>query len=384
LEEAVRIHLVSDVPLGAFLSGGLDSSSVVALMRVVTDGPIRTCSMVFQEAAYSEARYAHAVAQAVHAEHYERLITVQDVVNELDRILWAMDQPTIDGINTYFVSQTAREAGLTVALSGLGGDELFGGYHNTFWGVPQVLQALRLAQSLPAGAYLARTVLALIPGRKRWAKVADALTRQPSLASAYLACRGLFAPSEVQALATPDVWYEALKTFDPVQHIADRAANNARSSTFNSQSFSWVSRAELRTYTHHQLLRDTDVMSMAHSLEVRVPLLDHRLVEAVLRLPAATKLNGTGPKALLLRCVGDLLPSMVRERHAKQGFTFPFDVWLRGPLRGCYLEWQQSLKGWLRAGEVAKIQYAYQAGKLHWSRPWALAVLGGWMSAGEG
>jgi asparagine synthase (glutamine-hydrolysing) len=119
---------VSDVPLGAFLSGGLDSSSVVALMRQASGGPIRTCSMTFEEPGYSEAQYARAVADAVGTDHYERVVTADEIVQEFDGILDSLDQPSIDGVNTYFVAQTARQAGLTVALSGLGGDELFGGY----------------------------------------------------------------------------------------------------------------------------------------------------------------------------------------------------------------------------------------------------------------
>lgn len=150
MAEAVRIRLVSDVPLGAFLSGGLDSSSVVALMRQATNGAIRTCSMVFEEAEFSEAPYARAVAEAVSAEHFERVITFQDVKREFENILTALDQPSVDGVNTYFVSQTARQAGLTVALSGLGGDELFGGYPNTFGSVPRIQRTLVLAQSVPS------------------------------------------------------------------------------------------------------------------------------------------------------------------------------------------------------------------------------------------
>ena len=149
LEDAVRSHLVSDVPLGAFLSGGLDSSAVVALMREVTAGDVRTCSMTFEEAEFSEAPYARAVAAAVDAEHVERVVTADEVLGQLDRILWAMDQPTIDGVNSYFVAKTAREAGLTVALSGLGGDELFGGYPNTFQGVPRLMRATALARRVP-------------------------------------------------------------------------------------------------------------------------------------------------------------------------------------------------------------------------------------------
>ena len=164
----MRIRLVSDVPLGAFLSGGLDSSGIVGLMREATTGTIRTCSMVFEEDAYSEAPYARAMAEAVGAEHFERVITAQDLTAELDNIFAAMDQPTIDGVNTYFVSQTAKQAGLTVALSGLGGDELFGGYPNTFAGVPQMMRPLRRAQPMPGGAMLASAAMGLSPQKHRW------------------------------------------------------------------------------------------------------------------------------------------------------------------------------------------------------------------------
>ncbi len=389
LTEAVRIRLVSDVPLGAFLSGGVDSSAVVALMRQATTGSIRTCSMVFEEAEYSEALYARTVAESVGAEHFERVVTADDVVKELDRVLEAMDQPTVDGVNTYFVSQTARQAGLTVALSGIGGDELFGGYPNTFRGVPQMLRALQLAQTVPGGTAVARSTINLLPDRRRWAKVQDGLSRPASSASAYLTRRGLFSPSEVKALVRDDIWETAL-TFDPLQHIAERADNAgdnsasrvtapALSQSKGRPSLSWTSRAELRTYTHHQLLRDTDVMSMAHSLEVRVPLLDVRLVEQVLRLPDAMKKDhGYTSKPLLIQAVGDLLPSSVRQRQAKQGFTFPFAPWLKGPLKPKATAMLAAVqeKNWLQSGAVSSVAEGFQAGRVHWSRIWALAALG--------
>jgi asparagine synthase (glutamine-hydrolysing) len=378
LEEAVRIRLVSDVPLGAFLSGGLDSSAVVALMRKATDGPIRTCSMAFEETEYSEARYAREMSRAAGTEHYERVVTAQDLTGEMDNIFAAMDQPTVDGVNSYFVSQTARQAGLTVALSGLGGDELFGGYDATFKGVPQMLRALRVAWAVPGGGALARSAIRLLPDRTRWARVEDALRRRPTPSGAYLTRRGLFSQAEVEALLTPEVWHEAKTGFDPVRHIAARTGNHVGAAEFAERGFEWTSRAELATYTHHQLLRDTDVMSMAHSLEVRVPLLDHRLVEAVLSLPSHIKASGQGPKPLLVQALGDDLPPMIRERQGKQGFTFPFDKWLRGPLRGEVETLLQSTasNGRLRPQAIEATWRAYLSGKVHWSRPWALAVLG--------
>ena len=375
LEDAVRSHLVSDVPLGAFLSGGLDSSSVVALMREATTGPLRTCSMVFEEAGYSEAPYARAMARAVGAEHHERVITAEEAQKELERVLAAMDQPTIDGVNTYFVAQTAREAGLTVALSGLGGDELFGGYPNTFQGVPRVWRAIRAVHSVPGGARLVRAGLRAAASGSRWAKVADGLARPASAAGAYLTCRGLFAPSEVRALVGPELWAAATEVLDPLRAIGEAGGADT------SDLFGWVSRAELGRYTHDQLLRDTDVMSMAHGLEVRVPFLDHVLVERVLRLPSAAHRNGDRPKALLLAALGERLPEVVRAPRPKQGFTFPFARWLRGPLRERCAEWTLELTGLLRPEGVAAVQQAWAAGRAHWSRPWALAALGGWRAA---
>jgi len=374
LTDALRSHLVSDVPVGAFLSGGLDSSAVVALVRQATTGPIRTCSIVFEEADYSEAPFARSVAKAMGAEHYERVITAADVVAALPRIFQVMDQPSIDGINSYFVSKTAREAGLTVALSGLGGDELFGGYLNTFRGVPRVLQAVRWAQTVPGGAGILRAGIDTFTAQARWSKVRDALARPPSAASAYLACRGLFSPREVQALVTPDLWRVAMGAFDAVRHIADRA----RGSEPASDLFSWVSRAELGTYTRDQLLRDTDLMSMAHSLEVRVPLLDDRLVEMVLRLPDAVKQKGGRPKGLLKEAVGHLLPPAIGARWDKQGFVFPFGTWLQGPLHHHCEGWQEGLGDLLRSDGLARVRETWRAGRLHWSRAWALAALNGW------
>jgi asparagine synthase (glutamine-hydrolysing) len=375
LDDAVRSQLVSDVPLGAFLSGGMDSSAVVALMRGATSGTIRTCSMAFGEAAYDESRYARTVAEEFGTEHFERVISAADVAAEMDNVFAAMDQPTIDGVNTYFVSQTARQAGLTVALSGLGGDELFGGYPNTFRGVPQMRGALARLNAVPLGRRLARRTLRTGIASNRWSRIDHALTDASPEVGAYLARRGLFSAREVQSLVTPDIWDEARRSFQPQSYLTTRT--NLGGGRYVDDPYAWVSRAELTTYTLNQLLRDTDVMSMAHSLEVRVPLLDHRLVEAVVALPQRVKTQGTGMKPLFGAALGDLLPPAVRNRTEKTGFVFPFSDWMRGPLRarlegaldvGLHthlLNHDRALDAWRR----------FQEGRLHWSRAWALAVL---------
>jgi len=372
LEEVVRLRLVSDVPLGAFLSGGLDSSAVVALMRRATQGTIRTCSMVFEEAEYSEARYARAVAEHVGTEHFERIITADDVLKEFDHILYALDQPSVDGVNTYFVSQTARQAGLTVALSGLGGDELFGGYPNTFGDTPKVFRALSLAQAVPMGAALGKTAISFLPNAAKWSRVSDALDRPASLASAYLTRRGLFSPGEVKQLVHADVW--AAAAFDAVDHVAARANGNGVGDTF-----SWVSRAELRTYTHHQLLRDTDAMSMIHSLEVRVPLLDRQLVALLLKYPTMIKTNGNEqPKPLLAKSLEGMLPSIVLNRRDKQGFTFPFAKWLNSEMQSKFHAVTDHVKTTLPINRDTfdHLLSQFAKGEIHWSRVWSIAALG--------
>ncbi|MEM3433084.1 MAG: asparagine synthase (glutamine-hydrolyzing), partial [Candidatus Methanomethyliaceae archaeon] len=370
LKDAVRSHLVSDVPVGAFLSGGLDSSAVVAMMRNVTNGPIRTCSVIFEEKEYNEAQYARAMAERVGAEHYERLITPKDLWEELDNLLGSMDQPTIDGVNTYFVSKIAREAGLTVALSGLGGDELFGGYPNTFGRIPRLERALRLIHRVPMASLLAQKTIVWCGMDNRWRKVTDALGRPVSLASAYLVCRGLFSPREVRALVVPEIWREATAGFDPVQYIMEKADGSA-------YVLQWISRAELGVYTHNQLLRDTDVMSMAHSLEVRVPLLDHRLVEVVLRLPESVQNVGGRPKALLIDALVDELPSLIREPNRKMGFSFPFPIWLKRDLGGTLTEGLIKMTEVLRRLiNVDSYRRFQEINRHHWSRIWAIFVLG--------
>jgi len=385
LLESVRLRMISDVPLGAFLSGGLDSSSIVALMRKVSNGTIRTCSVVFEEKDYSEASYAKAVAEAFETEHYERVITLEDLKAEWDKIFWAMDQPTIDGVNTYFVSKTAKEAGLTVALSGLGGDELFGGYPNTFRGIPRLLKLLKFVQDIPAGQKVAIWVLNNFATNSKFNKLSDALSRPPTLASAYLVIRGLFSLKEAKSLVSPEIWNEAIKDFNPILYISEQAGASLTPNPLQltpAALFNWISRAELRTYTHNQLLRDTDVMSMAHSLEVRVPLLDHVLVEEVLKIPGIVKIDRNKPKVLLISALYGLLPELVAERKDKMGFTFPLALWLGRVAKEASL--LPNEVPFLRKEALKNIIEGFRSGKIGWSRFWSVLVWNEWSKSEVG
>jgi asparagine synthase (glutamine-hydrolysing) len=232
-----------------------------------------------------------------------------------------------------------------------------------------MVKALHVAQRVPAAPFLAQRAIKWFGLDERWRKVADALDRPASPASAYLVRRGLFSPSEVCALVTPEVWQAALQAFDPVAYVRERTDSHL-------DLFRWVSQVELRTYTHNQLLRDTDVMSMAHSLEVRVPLLDHRLVEAVLRLPEWVHRYGYGPKAFLVDALGVDLPLLVRKRRDKMGFSFPFGRWITNEMASFVSDTgalpMNSLSSLLVISEVQRL---FRRKDVPWVRIWALSVL---------
>ncbi len=282
-----------------------------------------------------------------------------------------MDQPTFDGINTFVVSRAARESGLTVALSGIGGDELFGGYPS-FRRVPH-LRRLAMAPNwsrlVAAGA-----VSRLRPDNDQLRKLRRYLVepRRPDLLPERLG-RELFAFEDTAALL-PSV----TGTSD-----TDRAE---MISPANGDAFNAVSHYELSHYTRNVLLRDTDAMSMANSLEVREPLLDHRLVELVASLPGALKSSGGGPKPLLVSAVGHLLPRELLGLP-KMGFTLPFPLWLRGELRSVV---EETLLDPRVGGQVAEILdpkvvtaiwQRHQRGLASWVRPWSLYVLKRWGEA---
>jgi asparagine synthase (glutamine-hydrolysing) len=376
LREAVELHLVSDVPVGAFLSGGIDSSAIVSLMREAGQVPL-TFSVVFAERAFDEAQYARRVAAHYDTQHTEIRLSADDLLAQLPDALGALDQPSGDGVNTFVVARAVRGAGLKVALSGLGGDELFGGYPS-FGRLSRTSQLFREwgRAPRPVRALAARTVEVLGRSSVGAGKVAAMLSSSGQLAQLYPVTRQVLSPRQRHALlgtnGVPDPYVELLESAYRGQPGAGVMAA--------------ISYAEGRTYMHDVLLRDTDQMSMNHALEVRVPFLDHRLVEYVMGLPDSTKQPRGTPKRLLVDSLTHGLPPDVVYRR-KQGFTLPFDEWMRGGLRQLCSDRLDGLaeRGLFRPEAIQDLWSGFLSYRRDatWTRVWILVVLQDWLQRNE-
>jgi asparagine synthase (glutamine-hydrolysing) len=385
LEDSVRAHLIADVPVGLFLSSGLDSS-VIAALAAREQQKIQTFTLTFPGTAYDEGPLAGVVAKDCGTVHTEVPLNGGAILARLDEAVAALDQPSMDGINTYFVSWAAREVGLKVALSGLGGDELFGGYP-TFVDAPRLTKLMRLAWFVPrplraALAPLLRAAIAQRTSPDAARKAVSAWISPDALPHAYYFSRALFAPTELRRLTEPrfrpsTVGADGI-TLEPTWWgWLERSADGARKLE-PAAAISWL---ELRSYMASTLLRDTDSVSMARSLEVRVPLLDTPLVAFVGALPDAARHRAGKPKALLLEAVSDLLPPAILSQR-KRTFTLPWEEWLRGSLRG-RLESSlgnlaPALASCLHLAGVREVWAEFLDGKTSWSRPWSLYVLNEW------
>jgi asparagine synthase (glutamine-hydrolysing) len=376
LVEAVRLRLVSDVPVGIFLSGGIDSSAVVALVRRATTGTIKTFSVYFKEREFSERDYAELVARRFATEHHPLLVTADEILAKLPQALQAMDQPSIDGINTYVVAEAASQAGLKVALSGLGGDEVFAGY-SFFHTIARDEQWRARAQMMPIGLRRsAAAAISAVASSHRATKL-SALLRSHDLGDHAVALhRQLFTDEQRGRLLASDGFVSPQRTED--RELLDcwtarRLANCAAADPVNQ-----ASALELGGYLGNTLLRDTDMMSMRHSLEVRVPLIDHQVVERLLAVPGQIKLREREPKWLLVEAVGDL-PRETWQRP-KRGFELPFKHWLLSALREQVAEALRlpTLDGFIQMSAADALWRDFAAGRLSWSRVWSLYVLGEW------
>lgn len=376
LNEAVCLRCVSDVPIGVFLSGGIDSSAIVAALHRLGTPNIGTFSLVFQEQDFTESDFSRQVAQKFRTDHSEIVVSQSDVIEAIPHALRAMDQPSVDGINTFMVSREARRAGFKVALSGLGGDEVFAGYE-TFRSVPRMEKLRRLVPRYLGNA-IGHGLRALDSSDK--VRKFHVLLDPEGGAPSYAVARMLFIPEQQRRM---------LK--DGGNGTWERAVQPLRAAMTQARGFDDVNRVsylELRNYLLNTLLRDTDCMSMAHGLEVRVPLLDHKLVEFLFTLPPGQKLRPGFPKYLLVNAVRDLLPQEVVHRP-KRGFTLPFEQWLRDELRDQlqqqFREWDEGpLAGYLEGHAVRGVWSSFLAGRTSWSRPWALYVLSQWCATNVG
>jgi asparagine synthase (glutamine-hydrolysing) len=371
LEEAVRLRLVSDVPLGVFLSGGVDSSALAMFMRRATPDQVKAFTISFVNEAFDEAAQAKQTALQLGVEHHAILLTESEMLASCDAAVNALDQPSIDGTNTFYISRAVKGAGMTVALSGLGGDEAFCGYTH-FHSVPRMERFARRYQRLP---YLMRQVGASLLGGSRSdrnAKLRALMLDDYGFTNPYFLARTLFLPEQIASLFEKD----AIREIDYGEWAVRMRRLVERSQKLDPVNR--ISYLEFKTYIANTLLRDADVMSMAHSLEVRVPLLDHLLLEDVMRLPGRTKLNSKEPKSLLVKSLPEALPAGITARP-KQGFVLPFAEWLPGQLRPeveeTFANPPAALDGIINKEGVRKVWQTFLAGGCSWTRPWSLYVL---------
>ncbi len=385
LTEAVGLQLASDVPLGVFLSGGVDSSAVANLAVRADRGLVHTFNVAFDEAELDESPHARAVAQALGTRHTEIRVHGSTFLESIHPALSALDQPSFDGLNSYVVSRAVRAAGTVVALAGTGGDELFGGY-TSFAHLPRGLRLSRRLARLPAGllasgARSVQSVRARAHGgfapQTRWGKLGDALSVRGSLVDLYQVAYALFT-RDFQRELRPDL--DAADA--PFGLSASRRAELGELAADPSVLHA-ISNLELSAFLGQRLLRDTDSAGMAASLEVRLPLVDHRLVELVAGLDEDARFQPLGRKQALRDAGLEGLDPALFERP-KAGFVMPFDAWCRGPLRptldAVLLDPAVCAAAGLDPAPVRRLWQAFLDGVpgLYWSRVWALFVLGWW------
>ena len=373
LRDAVERRLVADVPFGAFLSGGIDSSVILGLMSEVASSPVNTFSVTFDDSEFSESIYANQIAKKFKTIHHEIKLKPEDFLNELPNALDAMDHPSGDGPNTFVVAKATKMAGITMALSGLGGDELFCGYD--IFKRSLELQNKKWLNSVPrpirkvAGNFI-RKKSSDVAGEK---KAAILELKKINFESFYPISRQVLLNQQFKKIQNSKFKIQNF-VFDIVSVIEKEFSDD-------NYLMSRVSIAEISTYMQNVLLRDTDQMSMASALEVRVPFLDYKLVEYVLNLPDDMKFPIT-PKKLLVDAVSDLLPSEIVNRP-KMGFTFPWKNWMKNELKE-FCETRLNSLGKRKPFDANGIKELWNSflnddPKVSWSRIWPLVVLSHWI-----
>ncbi len=340
LEKAVERHLISDAPIGLFLSGGVDSSLLTLIAHKYIGESLKTLSIVFEDATLNEEPYQNIIIDQTNAHHQSFLVTEKDFRNELPDILEAMDQPSTDGINSYFICKYARQYGLTAVLSGLGADELFGGY-NSFNHASKAAFIQKLPSFIPG--------LANHLPKEKLKKIA--FLERKDIVGEYLFNRGLFSINQTASLLS----------------ISEREVNNTLDKVLiepidkSVDHRNRASHLEVNLYMKNQLLKDSDTMSMWHSLEVRVPFLDKELMETAYSIHPDIKFDKKIGKHLLIKAFDEVLPKKIWQRK-KQGFTFPFYKWMKD----VQLE--------SRNDQYRKLRNLFEEDRLLWARYWAYLI----------
>lgn len=376
LEDTVRRQLVADVPVGVFLSGGVDSTAVAALAARAQPGAVQTFCIGTDHKEHDESDEAAETARLLGCRHTTLRLDSGVVHGHWQQALGSYDQPSADGINTYFISLLVRQAGIKVALSGLGGDELFIGYSG-FQKSLRIEQAGRRLGWLPAGL---RTgcgrwlAAATAPGHSAMSVAVELLS--PGQASPYFSSRLLFSRPHIGRLLRPEAG-GAVGGMTAWERREQRLSATGGSLAPVDR----ISYYELQTYMLSTLLRDSDQMSMAHGLELRVPLVDHRLIEQVFSIPTSDKITPREGKHLLVSAIRDLVPSEILQRP-KRGFTLPFRQWLAQDLEASVAAVFQSdqLRGPWEPAVFRRVWEDFRRGRVAWSRVLALFMLEHWMT----
>jgi asparagine synthase (glutamine-hydrolysing) len=371
LVDAFRYRMVSDVPVGVFLSGGIDSGALLSCASSPGSMPLQTFTVGFDHDT-SEIGRAREVAALFGTTHHELHVTGGEVARDLPAVLARLDQPTIDAVNSFYVARAVASTGIKAVLSGAGGDELFGGYAS-FTRLPRAMAVKRMTAPLWPALGSLTGLLMSERLRARWRHFASS---NGSFIEAYRVQRGFLLPEEVESIAGPALrdarWPEAVE----IVRETERTLLAPIQPLSVERPQATVARLESRMYLASQLLRDLDVMSMAHALEVRVPFVDHELLGEVWPELALHPdlLRG---KRLLSGTLERPLPPAVLN-HPKQGFTLPFAQWMKADLAPVVRDGLQRLAdgGWITSPTPHRVMNDWQRGVAHWSRPWGLSVLG--------
>lgn len=374
LADSIDLRLEADVPVATFLSGGIDSAVVTILAAQQSKRPLHTFTVTFDSGDH-EGASAHALSRSLGCVHHEARLNARDIPLHIDAALSAMDQPSSDGVNTYFVSQAARATGLAVALSGIGSDEIFAGY--------RAFRSFGFALSMKRryGSGIPKAILKPLEQLQhvRTQQALSALEIPATPFDLYSIVRAMFLPAQRQRLLADHAIHRLERSIE-AERLSEAADAGVDFDAVNAFGV-----LELTCYLRNTLLRDTDVMSMAHGLEVREPFLDHVLVEFVQRVSGPSKLSGPGNKPFLTAAVPEV--PLVRRRQQKRGFTLPFDQWLLGPLRGwAERRFRGPIPALLDAHAVRAVWQDFLATggrSVSWSRVWTLVALLDWCARHE-